>query len=158
MKGNAFSVDLRWREKVSNETRTTAVYLTTARTNLGLLISLLMQCPAPADERPLVDRLIGYTDAGLVHLKGLTKLEGLRLGFTQVTDAGLAHLKGLTNLTDLNLYRTQITDAGLVHLKGLTNLKTLYLTSTKVTDAGIAELQQSLPNCKIKKPNGEIHN
>ena len=59
MKGNAFSVDLRWREKVSNETRTTAVYLTTARTNLGPLISLLMQCPAPADERPLVDRLIG---------------------------------------------------------------------------------------------------
>ena len=36
------------------------MYLTTARTNLGLLISLLMQCPAPADERPLVDRLIGY--------------------------------------------------------------------------------------------------
>ena len=69
MKGNAFSVDLRWRENVSNETRTTAVYLTTARTNLGLLISLLMQCPAPADERPLVDRLIGYTDAGIAELQ-----------------------------------------------------------------------------------------
>lgn len=127
MKGNAFSVDLRWREKVSNETRTTAVYLTTARTNLGLLISLLMQCPAPADERPLVDRLIGYTDAGLVHLKGLTKLEGLRLGFTQVTDAGMVHLLGLTNLQTLNLSRTQ------------------------VTDTGIAELQKTLPNCRIIK-------
>ena len=127
MKGNAFSVDLQWREKVSNETRTTAVYLTTARTNLGLLISLLMQCPAPADERPLVDRLIGYTDAGL------------------------AHLKGLTNLTDLNLYRTQITDAGMVHLKGLTGLQGLDLYGTQVTEAGIAELQKALSDCKIIK-------
>ena len=92
MKGNAFSVDLRWREKVSNETRTTAVYLTTARTNLGLLISLLMQCPAPADERPLVDRLIGYTDAGLAHLKGLTNLTDLTLYSTQLTDAGRRRL------------------------------------------------------------------
>tara|TARA_B100001123_G_scaffold440382_1_gene579300 strand:+ start:1072 stop:1380 length:309 start_codon:yes stop_codon:yes gene_type:complete len=92
MKGNAFSVDLRWREKVSNETRTTAVYLTTARTNLGLLISLLMQCPALADERPLVDRLIGYTDAGLVHLKGLENLQRLDVP-RKITDAGIAELK-----------------------------------------------------------------
>ena len=103
------------------------MYLTTARTNLGLLISLLMQCPAPADERPLVDRLIGYTDAGLVHLKGLTKLEGLRLGFAQVTDAGLAHLKGLANLVVINL------------------------EDTKVTDVGIAKLRKALPNCKLEK-------
>ena len=127
MKGNAFSVDLRWREKVSNETRTTAVYLTTARTKLGLLISLLMQCPAPADERPLVDRLIGYTDAGLVHLKGLTKLQILDLRYSRITDAGL------------------------LHLKELTGLKTLHLRRTQITDAGIAELQKALPNCKITK-------
>ena len=126
MKGNAFSVDLRWREKVSNETRTTAVYLTTARTNLGLLISLLMQCPAPADERPLVDRLIGYTDVGLVHLKGLTKLQRLVLP-------------------------RQITDAGLAHIKGLTQLQVLNLGGTKITDAGVADLQKALPNCKITK-------
>ena len=98
MKGNAFSVDLRWREKVSNETRTTAVYLTTARTNLGLLISLLMQCPAPADERPLVDRLIGYTDAGLGHLKGMTHLQTFNFRGTKVTTTGVADLqKALPN-------------------------------------------------------------
>ena len=98
MKGNAFSVDLRWREKVSNETRTTAVYFTTARTNLGLLISLLMQCPAPADKRPLVGRLIGYTDAGLVHLKGLTNLEKLGLSNTKITRGEIAELqKALPN-------------------------------------------------------------
>ena len=32
------------------------------------------------------------TDAGLEHLKGLTKLERLDLGDTRITDAGLEHL------------------------------------------------------------------
>ena len=151
MKGNAFSVDLRWREKVSNETRTTAVYLTTARTNLGLLISLLMQCPAPADERPLVDRLIGYTDAGLVHLKDLTKLAHLNVSNSKVTDDGLMRLKGMTKLRSLSLANTDVTDAGLVHLKGMTSLQFLWLGNTSVTDAGFAELQKALPNCQVIK-------
>jgi len=38
-----------------------------------------------------------------------------------------------------------------VHLKGLTKLQTLNLRSTQVTDAGIADVQKSLPNCKITK-------
>ena len=67
------------------------------------------------------------TDAGLVHLKGLTNLSVLGLDGTQVTDAGLVHLKGLTKLSDLWLNGTQVTDAGLVHLKGLTNLSVLGL-------------------------------
>ena len=33
------------------------------------------------------------TDAGLVHLEGLTSLQMLSLGYTQITDAGLAILK-----------------------------------------------------------------
>ena len=40
---------------------------------------------------------------------------------------------------------------GLVHLKGLTNLQELSLYYTKVTDAGVADLQKSLPDCKISK-------
>ena len=39
------------------------------------------------------------------------------LGGTQVTDAGLVHLAGLTNLKRLALARTQITDAGVADLK-----------------------------------------
>jgi len=119
-----------------------------------------------------------FPDAGLVHLKGLTKLEGLGLDYSEVTDAGLEHLKGLTNLRTLSLEDTSITGAGLVHLKGLTKLKTLHLSHTKVTDAGLVhlegltelerlflyntgggkvtdagvkKLQQALPNCKIKR-------
>ena len=120
---------------------------------------------ATVDKNKAVVRVNFYgtkvTDAGLVHLKGLTNLtwlevsrdgEKLRerlLSNTKVTDAGLAHLKGLNNLTGLLLAGTKVTDAGLAHLKGLTKLKRLGLWDTKVTDAGKKKLKQALPNCKI---------
>ena len=51
-----------------------------------------------ADKPVIVADLHGtrITDAGLEHLRGLTKLQRLNLSFTEVTDAGLDHLKGLT--------------------------------------------------------------
>ena len=79
------------------------------------------------------------TDAGLVHLKGLTNLTSLNLYNTKVTDSGLVHLEGLTNLEKLNLERTKVTDTGLVHLKGLTKLELLRLSGT--TDAGLVHLK-----------------
>jgi Leucine-rich repeat (LRR) protein len=93
------------------------------------------------------------TDVGLVHLKGLINLQELILYETEVTDAGLVHLKGMTKLQELFLESTKITDSGLVHLKGLTSLVRLQLgtKNPKVTDAGVADLQKSLPNCKIYK-------
>ncbi len=68
---------------------------------------------------------------------------------TSVTDAGLVHLKELTKLPTVDLSGTKVTDAGLVHLKGLPQLQSLTLWETKVTDAGVKKLQQTLPNCKI---------
>jgi len=44
----------------------------------------------------------------------------VKLGYTQVTDAGLVHLEGLTSLESLGLWSTEVTDAGLEHVKGLT--------------------------------------
>jgi hypothetical protein len=82
------------------------------------------------------------TDAGLVHIKGLTDLETLILNNTQVTDAGLVHLKGLTNLRELDLNHTQVTDSGLVHLKGLHQLVVLELIGTEVNDAGLVHLNE----------------
>ena len=79
------------------------------------------------------------TDAGLEHLKGLTKLQSLNLRCTKVTDAGLEHLKGLTNSNRWTL-GTKVTDAGLEHLKGLTKLQSLDLWRTQVTDAGLEHL------------------
>ena len=43
------------------------------------------------------------TDAELVHLKVLTKLEYLDLQGSHLTDAGLVHLKGLPKLESLDL-------------------------------------------------------
>ena len=75
--------------------------------------------------------------------------------FNDITDTGLVHLKDLTRLKTLSLHQTKITGAGLVHLKGLTNLQKLFLYETEVTAEGIADLQKSLPNCKIyrKQPS-----
>ena len=39
---------------------------------------------------------------------------------TRVTDAGLVHLKGLTHLKELWLTGSNVTDAGMAHLKELT--------------------------------------
>jgi hypothetical protein len=81
------------------------------------------------------------TDAGLENLKGLTQLQQLHLGGTQVTDAGLAHLRGLTRLQDLTLCFNRITGSGLTHLKGLTQLQGLCLDATMVNDAGSVNLK-----------------
>ena len=54
---------------------------------------------------------------------------------SKITDAGLMHLKGLTKLQELILYGTKITDAGLVHLKGLAKLQTLSVRGTKIAGA-----------------------
>jgi len=91
------------------------------------------------------------TDAGLEHLRGLTNLKSLRLNGTEITDAGLEHLKGLSNLVSLRLYAPKVTDAGLDHLKGLTNLVELTFIDTEVTSDGVAELQESLPNCRVSR-------
>ena len=51
------------------------------------------------------------------HLKGLVKLQSLGLlGAGKLTDAGLVHLKGLTNLQGLVLPK-QISDAGIAELQ-----------------------------------------
>ena len=78
------------------------------------------------------------TDAGLEHLKGLTRLKSLTLFNTQITDAGLEHLKDLTSLSLLTLsFSNNITDGGLVHVKGLTNLNSLDLWGcARITGAG----------------------
>jgi hypothetical protein len=67
------------------------------------------------------------TDANLVHLRGMSRLKGLRLSKTEVTDEGLVNLADLTQLERLFLCDTGVGDAGLKHLEGLPRLKSLYL-------------------------------
>jgi Leucine-rich repeat (LRR) protein len=68
-----------------------------------------------------------------------------------ITDAGLVHLRTLTRLQSLGLSFSEVTDAGLVHLKRLRALRSLNLSGTKVTSEGIVELQKALPKCQISK-------
>ena len=98
---------------------------------------------------PTTLEMLEETLGGRVSQNEQGDVVGVSLAGTQVTDAGLVHLAGLTALKTLWLATGQITDAGLVHLAGLTALKTLTLYDTQVTDVGVAELQQALPNCSI---------
>jgi hypothetical protein len=76
-------------------------------------------------------------------------LTGLTLAETQVTDAGLVHLRGMTRLTHLRLDTTEVTDDGLRHLVGLTKLKRLDLRKTKATEAGLARLKKAVPRLEV---------
>ena len=80
------------------------------------------------------------TDAGLVHLQSLTKLESLWLHDTQVTARGLVALERLSRLQLLSLNSTAVTDRAVKHLKGLSELRTLWLAGAKnIGDAGSKE-------------------
>jgi uncharacterized protein (TIGR02996 family) len=97
----------------------------------------------------------GISDAGLVDLANLTRLEHLDLGSEEwrggksITDEGLRHLAGLKKLTVLNLKGQAVTDAGLVHLRALKKLEHLELTGTQVTARGAEELLAFLPAASI---------
>jgi beta-lactamase regulating signal transducer with metallopeptidase domain/Leucine-rich repeat (LRR) protein len=67
---------------------------------------------------------------------------------SQISDAGLIHVKGLTNLTELDLSASQITDSGLLNLAGLAVLDRLNLSDTEITDAGVAQLSR-LPRLRL---------
>ena len=84
------------------------------------------------------------TDADLIHLKGLKRLEILNFTDTKITDAGLDLLNGsgvLASLHALVLSGTEITDAGISVNMGATRLKSLVIDRTNISDAGLAHLK-----------------
>jgi hypothetical protein len=56
------------------------------------------------------------TDAGMVHIAALSRLNSLNLSDTSITDAGIAHLRNRT-YGSVNTYNTRITPAGAKLLK-----------------------------------------
>ena len=89
------------------------------------------------------------TDAGLVHLLPLTRLDTLYLDNTAVTDNGLAELAKLPALKTLGLSGNEITARGLMHIRAMKNLKRLSLHESAIRTADIAELQRELPNWRL---------
>ena len=81
------------------------------------------------------------TARGLANLKGLRHLQTLLLVRTAVGDAGLAQLAGMKSLRILSLEGTAVSDEGVSHLRGLISLEDLDLANTKVSDNGLANLK-----------------
>jgi internalin A len=85
------------------------------------------------------DRRFG--DEQLASVGRLSRLDSVWIQGSNVTDAGLAHLRDLTRLNRLGLcWNKGVTDGGLVHLRGLENLEALYLIETGVEGPGLAQL------------------
>ncbi len=94
---------------------------------------------------------VRVTDAGLLHLRELPKLQSLHLQTRHITDGGLAHLEELTALKKLTVaasggmgggfFMPEVTDAGLVHLKGLAKLKALNLVALRIDGSGLVHLK-----------------
>jgi hypothetical protein len=100
------------------------------RFSLGTLTSL----------KKLALTFMPLTDKTVSSLKDLP-LESLDLSSTIVTDAGLLHLVGLTGLTSLDLSSTYVSDLGMPSVASLTVLTSLTLRDTRISDVGLAYLQ-----------------
>ncbi len=106
-----------------------------------------LECLAPFSQ---LERLYlqntKVTDAGLVHLTGLTELD---LSGTLVSDVGIVTLKCLSQLREIKLQNTKITDASLLGLQGQSQLTVIYLDGSLITTQGLDEFKRILPKCRI---------
>lgn len=117
-----------------------------------------------------------YGDAGLIHLRGLSKLKSLRVDVSRVTDRGLAELRPLTglkrlilpstvrslvplrhlpSLRHLEIYLSSMDDAGLDGIESFPSLETLNMTRCLATDAGLLRIANcpSLRSANIDSPH-----
>ena len=90
------------------------------------------------------------TDACLVHVQALPRLEVLTLSGNLITDQGLPQIARMRNLKTLDLEATEITDSGLVYIEGMKNLEVVNLGSTRVTKGAVTQLQMARPDLRIE--------
>ena len=123
--------------------RTMLVFVLVAGLSAGWLRMKLQQSRAHGEAVTAIEKLGGRIS------KRVTSG-----GITWTAVAWLGRLAGedlASDVTRVDFSNTQVTDAGLEHLRGLTELQEVGLSNTQVTDAGVAELQKTLPNCKIER-------
>ena len=89
------------------------------------------------------------TDACLVHVLALPRLEILTLSGNLITDQGLAQIAKMDTLKVLDLDATEITDAGLAYIKAMKGLETVNLGATRVTKGAATQLQMVRPDLRI---------
>ena len=91
------------------------------------------------------------SNVGMAHIAHHTDLVKLDLWGALITADGVAHLKGLRKLEWLRLRNVPIGDAGIAHLHGCTALKYLGVQeATQVTAAGVAAFHAAVPRCQIE--------
>jgi hypothetical protein len=104
------------------------------------------------------------TDAGLKHLRGLSRLSELSLGgladpsgltsLGSITDTGLDQVAQLSGLRELTLDHTAITDAGLARLRPSSELADLTLRENHLRGSGLAHLKgMNLTHLLIEDPD-----
>jgi Leucine Rich repeat len=93
---------------------------------------------------------IPLTDACLVHLQALPRLENLTLAGNLITDQGMSQIAQMSSLKVLELSATEVSDAGLAHIEGMKNLERVDLGATRVTKEGLAQLRLARPNLTIE--------
>jgi internalin A len=81
------------------------------------------------------------TDAGMVYLGRLHRLQQLDLHESKVTDRGMEYLSEMKGLAYLDLSRTMVGDEGIRKISKLTWLTQLAIQETRVTDDGLRSLQ-----------------
>jgi internalin A len=80
-------------------------------------------------------------DALMASIGRLAHLQDLRIDGSPLTDAGLVHLRGLTRLEELHIDNTPgVTDAGMVYLAGLKQLRVLHIVDSGIKGPGLASL------------------
>ena len=82
------------------------------------------------------------TDAGLIHLRGLTNLADLDLAYCRIHGWGLRYLNNFVNLRELDLSNNPLYDAGLRHLGALVSLRKLALRSTPIKGEGLKYIKE----------------
>jgi hypothetical protein len=78
-------------------------------------------------------------DNGLAYIEKCP-LEILILAETQVTDAGMVHVANMKRLETLDLYDTKVSNSGLAHLAGVTSIRVLKIGGTQITGDGLENL------------------
>ena len=71
---------------------------------------------------------VDMSDAGLGHLRNMTKLRRLAAGLRLVTDDGLRSIRGLKRLEGLRLDHSQITDKGMEYVGEMGGLRSCVWT------------------------------
>ena len=91
--------------------------------------------------RNLTSLAVGHqtTDAGLDHVKGMSRLQTLFLGDSQVNGEGLRYVP--KQLLTLYLDRTSFGDEDAKQLSGFFKLQRLGLSGTTITDTGLTGLE-----------------